>query len=104
MVLRFYFIVNFFLFIAPSLFAQEKIELTESAPKQYDAKNYKGALRSYSELIKKDENNPEYNLRLAICMLKTNVVKTSAHTYLEKYFNSGKANNEFYLDLAMAYH
>ena len=64
----------------------------------------KSALRGYSELIKKDENNPEYNLRIAVCMLKTNVVKTTAYTYLEKYFNSGKANNEYYLDLGTAYH
>ncbi len=56
------------------------------------------------ELIKKDEKNPEYNLRIAICMLKTNVDKTTAYTYLEKYFTSDKASNEFYLDLGMAYH
>jgi hypothetical protein len=89
--------------LAANLFAQEKIDPIENAPKQYDAKNYKGALRSYLELIKKDDKNPEYNLRIAVCMLKTNVVKANAYTYLEKYFTSDKANNEFYFDLGMAY-
>jgi hypothetical protein len=107
MMLRYYLSVIIFVFstlVSHTILAQEKIDPTEDAPKQYDAKNYKSALRGYSELIKKDENNPEYNLRIAVCMLKTNVVKTTAYTYLEKYFNSGKANNEYYLDLANAYH
>jgi tetratricopeptide (TPR) repeat protein len=93
-----------FFFLANSLSAQEKIDPVENAPKQYDAKNYKGALRSYLELIKNDDNNPEYNLRIAICMLKTNVVKATAYKYLEKYFNSDKAEKEYYSDLGIAYH
>ncbi len=93
-----------FFFLANSLSAQEKIDPLENAPKQYDAKNYKGALRSYLELIKNDDNNPEYNLRIAICMLKTNVVKETAYKYLEKYFTSDKAEKEYYSDLGMAYH
>lgn len=32
------------------------------------------------------------------------MLKISAYTYLEKYFQSDKANNEFYFDLALAYH
>jgi hypothetical protein len=84
--------------------AQDKIDPIENATKQFEAKNYKGALRSYMELIKKDESNPEYNLRIALCMLKTNVVKTNAYTYLEKYFTSDKASNEYYFDLGIAYH
>jgi hypothetical protein len=107
MVLRFYFGLIILLscsLFTTSLSAQEKVDPAENGPKQFDAKNYKGALRSYSELIKRDDKNPEYNLRLAICMLKTNVVKTNAYTYLEKYFTSEKANNEYYLDLGMAYH
>jgi tetratricopeptide (TPR) repeat protein len=89
---------------AVSLSAQEKIDLAENAPKQFSDKNYKGALRSYLELVKKDDKNPEYNLRIALCMLKTNVVKTNAYTYLEKYFTSSKASNEYYFDLGIAYH
>lgn len=102
----FYSVLLFFCFfiLGGNLLAQEKIDPVENAPKQYDAKNYKGALRSYLELIKKDDKNPEYNLRIAICMLKTNVVKATAYTYLEKYFTSDKANNEYYYDLGLAYH
>ena len=77
MMLRYYLSVIIFVFstlVSHTILAQEKIDPTEDAPKQYDAKNYKSALRGYSELIKKDENNPEYNLRIAVCMLKTNVV------------------------------
>lgn len=94
---------TFLLLNANILFAQEKIDPAESAPKQYDAKNYKGALRGYLELIKRDANNPEYNFRIASCMLKTNVIKSNAYTYLEKYFTSDKASNEHYFDLGMAY-
>lgn len=89
---------------APFLLAQEKIDPAENAPKQYDSKNYKSALRGYMELIKSDANNPEYNLRVAICMLKTNVIKTNAYTYLEKYFQSDNAENQYYFELAQAYH
>ena len=92
------------LMVHTSILAQEKINPIENAPKQFDAKNYKGALRSYLELINKDDKNPDYNLRIALCMLKTNVVKTTAYTYLEKYFTSEKANNEHYYDLGVAYH
>jgi tetratricopeptide (TPR) repeat protein len=84
--------------------AQEDIDPKENAAKQYAAKNYKSALRAYQLLIQKDENNPEYNLRVGICMLKTNVVKTKAYTYLEKYFRSEKTSNEYYFDLGQAYH
>lgn len=107
MVLRYF--TGLFIFLLASIFscqmkAQEKIDPAAEAPKQFVAKNYKSALRGYSELIKKDANNPEYNLRIALCMLKTNVVKTNAYTYLEKYFKSDKAENEFYFDLGLAYH
>lgn len=94
----------FTLLLSCSVIAQEKIDPIEDAPKQYDLKNYKAAFRGYLELIKKDDKNPEYNLRIAVCMLKTNVVKANAYTYLEKYFQSDKANNEFYFDLGLAYH
>lgn len=101
--LRILFCVYIFMF-GSIVSAQEKIDPAENAPKQYDAKNYKAALRGYLELIKKDDKNPEYNLRVGICMLKTNVVKTNAYTYIEKYFTSEKANNEHYYDLGVAYH
>jgi hypothetical protein len=107
MVIKYIFKVFVFLFLVVFInktIAQEKIDPAQNAPKQFEAKNYKGALRSYLELIKNDDKNPEYNLRIAICMLKTNVVKTSAHTYIEKYFTSNKASNEFYYDLGLAYH
>lgn len=48
------FIYLFSLFFAGSLLAQEKIDPVENAPKQYDSKNYKAALRDYLELIKKE--------------------------------------------------
>lgn len=84
--------------------AQQKEITTESALKEFNSKNYKGALRSYQELLKKDEKNPEYNLQVALCLLRTNSIKTNAYTYLEKYFDSNKASNEYYYDLGLAYH
>lgn len=107
MVIKYIFKVFVFLFLVVFInktIAQEKIDPAQNAPKQFESKNYKGALRSYLELIKNDDKNPEYNLRIAICMLKTNVVKTTAYTYIEKYFTSDKASNEFYYDLGLAYH
>ena len=98
------FTLLFIFMYANTVFAQEKIDPVENASGQFNAKNYKSALRSYSQLVKTDDKNPEYNFRLAICMLRTNVVKDSAYIYLEKYFNSEKANNEHYYDLGMAYH
>ncbi len=98
------FTLLFIFMFANTVFAQEKIDPVENASGQFNAKNYKSALRSYAQLVKTDDKNPEYNFRLAICMLRTNVVKDSAYIYLEKYFNSEKANNEHYYDLGMAYH
>ncbi len=86
------------------ILAQQKEITTESALKEFNSKNYKGALRSYQELLKKDEKNPEYNLQVALCLLRTNSIKTNAYTYLEKYFDSNKASNEYYYDLGLAYH
>ncbi len=87
------------------LLAQSKKEDPAfEANKQFLQKNYKSALHIYQDLVKSDGNNPEYNLRYALCMLRTNVVKTNAYTYIEKYFASDKASNEYYIDLGIAYH
>ena len=87
-----------------AIWAQDKVDPVVEAKKQFDSKNYKGALRIYTELLKTDEKNPEYNLKAGLCILSTNIDKSQAHIYLQNYINSSNAINEYYLQLGMALH
>ena len=79
-----------FIFIALSiclsstnLFAEEAKITSRKANELYLADNYKEALDFYRYLLKSDEKNLEYNFRLGVCYLRTNISKSSAIPYLK---------------------
>jgi len=73
------------------------------AQEHFDHKNYLAAMRVYKELLKRDPDDQEYNTKVAICYLKTNLDKTQAIQYLEKITKKGKADFEIWFYLGQAY-
>ncbi|MBL0256005.1 MAG: PD40 domain-containing protein [Bacteroidetes bacterium] len=67
--------------------------------------DYKGALAGYKDLVKADPSNVDYNYRLGVCYLMTNVDKTAALDYLDKGKTSKDAKKDlsFYMGLANMY-
>ncbi|MCC6690008.1 MAG: PD40 domain-containing protein [Bacteroidia bacterium] len=75
------------------------------AQEHFEHKNYQAALRVYKELLKRDPDDAEYNLKAALCYLNTNLDKTQAIQYLEKVVQKDKNNSLalFYLGNAYQY-
>ncbi|MBL0064003.1 MAG: PD40 domain-containing protein [Bacteroidetes bacterium] len=67
--------------------------------------DYKGALPAYKDLVKADPGNPDYNYRLGVCYLMTNVDKKAALACLEKGKTSKDAKKDlaFYMGMANMY-
>jgi tetratricopeptide (TPR) repeat protein len=81
-----------------------KVYEPADAREHYQHQNYLMALNVYKELLKTDPANEEYNHRIGICYLRTNVNKPAAIPYLEKVSKNPKADPEVWLDLGKAYH
>jgi hypothetical protein len=73
------------------------------AQEHFDHKNYLTAMRIYKELLKRDPENTEYNYKIALCYLNTNLDKTQAISYLEKITGKGKGETEAWFNLGCAY-
>ncbi|MBL4578381.1 MAG: PD40 domain-containing protein [Flavobacteriales bacterium] len=69
----------------------------------FDKGNYKSAIGVYKKLLQKDRSNAEYNHKLALCFLRTNIDRTLAISYLEKCLKQPKIDPEVYFDLGMAF-
>jgi tetratricopeptide (TPR) repeat protein len=70
----------------------------------FEAGDYEAAIAEYETLLEEDKENTEYNYRLAICFLNTNIDKSKALPFLQKV--TAKADypeNAMYL-LGRAYH
>ena len=66
-------------------FSQEKETkaLQHSAELNLKNGNYDDALEDYLQLIKIDQKNADYNYKLGVCYLNTNINKAKAVPYLE---------------------
>lgn len=64
--------------------------------------NYFKAIEQYSKLLKKEPNNPEYNFRMGMSYLRTNIDPKLALDYLLKTEMEGKFDNELLLHIARA--
>ncbi len=73
------------------------------AEEHFDHKNYLAAMRVYKELLKRDPDDADYNYKVALCYLNTNLDKTQAIPYLEKIVKKGKVDTEVWFHLGQAY-
>lgn len=75
----------------------------------YQKGNYELALEQYKALLKSDDKNIEYNFRIGVCYLKTNIDKGLAVGYFKNVINLDALDNQtdyqiaYYL-LGRAYH
>ncbi len=100
MINKFRLIVVLLMLTAVSGWAQDK----KKANTWFSEQNYEQALEEYLSLLEDEPNNMEYNYRLGVCYLNTNIDKAKAVPYFEKVANDPKANaNTLYL-LGRSYH
>lgn len=95
------FILSSILLLSPALHAQDL------DPREIDEhfryKNYLAAIKSLEKFLKKEPNNPDYNYKMGICYLNTNIDKTAAIPYLEKANKAAKVTPDMVLNLGRAY-
>ena len=65
--------------------------------------NYKAAMGVYKKLLSKDRSNAEYNHRLGVCYLRTNIDRSISVTYLQKCLKHANVDPEVYFDLGLGY-
>jgi hypothetical protein len=82
---------------------QAKFVDPREAKEHFSHGNFLAAIPVYKELLKKDPNDVDYNHKIGICYLYTNINKTLAIPYLEKASKSGKADNRVWKDMGLAY-
>jgi hypothetical protein len=73
------------------------------ANEHFEHKNYLAAMRVYKELLKRDPDDVDYNLKTALCYLNTNLDKTQAIQYLERVTKKDKSNTPAWFYLGNAY-
>ncbi len=84
------------------LSADEAKLVKKDAATLFASADFKGALTAYQELIKTAPDNPEFNYRMGICILRTSSEKTAALPYLlvNSKSKEPKKDLSFYLGLA----
>ena len=84
LLLAFIFVLN------NSIFAQPKSTKTvdpSDAKEHFSHNNFLYAIPAYKQLLKQEPANEEYNYKLGLCYLYTNINKSLAIPYLEKASN-----------------
>ncbi|MFH2143829.1 MAG: hypothetical protein ABIJ97_15500 [Bacteroidota bacterium] len=77
--------------------------LESDAATNFDDENYRVALKQYLKLLNTDSNNVEFNYKIGICYLRTNVNKSNAVKYLEYADSVGYFETDVKLNLGIAY-
>jgi Tol biopolymer transport system component len=100
---------NLFLLFAvlacAALPAQDKaISDPKIADAKFKAGNYDEALTDYLDLLDEDSKNMEYNYRIGVCYLNTNINKGKAIPYLEVVTRQAKYEPDAMYLLGRAYH
>jgi len=98
-ILGFTLAINFYITAQP----KTKIVDPAEAKEHFVNRNYLFAMRSYSDLIKMEPKNVDYNYKLGICYLNTNIDKKQAIKYLEFVTKQKDFDNEAWFDLGRAY-
>lgn len=73
------------------------------AEEHFKHKNYLMAIPVYKDLLKIDRDHVEYNIKLGLCYLRTNIDKTASIFYFERAYKTGKYPNDLLYYLGMAY-
>ena len=73
------------------------------AKEHFSHNNFMFAIPSYKQLLKQEPSNPDYNYKLGICYLYTNINKTLAIPYLEKASKASKPEKQVLYHLGLAY-
>ncbi len=103
------FIGVLFILLTNSIFGQyiEQFPINRvNADKMLEIENYQEAVRQFSELLKEDPNNEEYQFNLAKAYNNSFIDQNKALKLLTKLHNSATAKNprEIKYELAIAYH
>lgn len=73
------------------------------AKEHFSHGNFLSAIPIYKQLLKAEPNNLEYNYKLGLCYLRTNINKSYAIEYLENASKQEKADKEVWNYLGLAY-
>jgi len=100
-------IVCYCLFTTQLIVAQtkpsSKIADPADAKEHFNHYNFLAAIPVYKQLIKQEPANYEYNHKIGICYLRTNINKSLAIPYLETASKNDKAEKSVWFDLGLAY-
>ena len=64
------------------------------AKEHFSRGNYEAAMPTFRKLLKKDLYHAEYNYKMGLCYLRTNIDKSKATTYLERAVKNKKNTQE----------
>ncbi len=73
------------------------------AKEHFSHGNFLFAIPAYKQLLKQEPSNPDYNYKLGICYLYTNINKASAIPYLEAASKASKPERQVLFHLGLAY-
>ncbi len=73
------------------------------AKEHFKYNNFLAAIPVYKQLLKQEPNDPDYNHKIGICYLYTNINKALAIPYLEKASKNEKVEHRVWNDLGLAY-
>ncbi len=94
------------LIIPTSFFAQPKggkaVDPAD-AKEHFNHYNYLAAIPVYKQLLKLEPTNYEYNYKIGICYIRTNINKSLAIPYLETASKQDKADKDVFNFLGLAY-
>ncbi len=80
-----------------------KIIDPEDAKEHFSHNNFLFAIPAYRQLLKQEPKNEDYNYKLGICYLYTNINKTLAIPYLEYASKASKPEKQVLYHLGLAY-
>lgn len=73
------------------------------AKEHFSHNNFFAAIPIYKQLLKEEPTNLDYNHKLGLCYLRTNINKSLAIPYLETASKQAKADKQIMFDLGLAY-
>jgi WD40-like Beta Propeller Repeat len=98
------FLVAFFSF--PSMEAQQKSSKQidpADAKEHFSHNNFLFSINAYKQLLKQEPNNVEYNYKLGLCYLYTNINKSLSIPYLETASKQPKVDSKVWYYLGLGY-
>jgi tetratricopeptide (TPR) repeat protein len=102
---RFFSTIMLFALFSVAIHAQDKADPeTKLTADKFKAGNYEEALTGYLDLLDDDPKNMEYNYRIGVCYLNTNINKAKAIPYLELVTRQTKYEADAMYLLGRAYH